>query len=174
MGDLKPWDIAPTDTVRSYAAFAQYRDMGPGRSLEQLGRDLGKTKAAMEQLSVKYGWAERVRAFDEAAAKLAAERSLEDHAAVNRRHAELGRVLQTRGAQRLAKLPPESLSGSEAVNAVKVGAQIERDALGMAQRHELSGPGGSPVAVRTEIIFAYDDGAPDVTDDDTDAGNVTG
>lgn len=137
MTTLNLWDIRPDEPAKAYAAFAAYREMGPGRSLERVSQDDTRALPNLKRWSARFGWVERARAFDEAAAKLAADASLEDHAAVNRRHAELGRVLQTRGAQRLAKLPPESLSGAEAVSAVRTGVQVERDALGMATKHEL-------------------------------------
>lgn len=145
MTTLNPWDIRGDESAKAYAAFAAYRDMGPGRSQEAVGEKLGKSRQLLGRWAVTYSWTERARAYDEAAAKLAADASLEDHAAVNRRHAELGRVLQKRGAQRLALLPPETLSGAEAVSAVKAGVQVERDALGMATRTEVTGKDGAPL-----------------------------
>jgi hypothetical protein len=174
---LHPWDIRDDETARAYAAFAVYRDMGPDRSLERLGRDLGKTKAAMEQWSVKHGWQDRVRSFDAEAARRAAVKSLNDHTEVRTRQAQLGRMMQARGAQRIGQLDPSTLEAKEARALAVEGAKMEREALGMAAKHEVSGPGGGPIETRdvTEIdrraarilatLMAAGEAEPDDADD---------
>lgn len=54
----------PGETPKAFAAFCDYRDMGPRRSLSKLGRNLGKTKANFEPWSVLFRWVERCEAFD--------------------------------------------------------------------------------------------------------------
>lgn len=139
---LAPWDMQPSETAKAYQAFQTYRDMGAGRSLEKLGQFFGKTKAAMEQWSVKHGWAERVRAFDAEAARRASEKSLNEHAEVRTRQAGLGRMMQARGAQRIGQLDPSTLEAKEARMLAVEGARMEREALGM---------GGATVAIDAAI-----------------------
>lgn len=158
---LAPWDMRPDESAKAYQAFAVYRDMGVGRTLEKLGQNLGKTKAAMEQWSVKHGWAERVRAFDAEAARRAAAKSLNDHAEVRARQAQLGRVLQAKGAERMAKLDPLELAPAEAIRAVDMGAKIERDALGIDQRVEVTGAAGGPIRYVIEVVEGVDDADDD-------------
>lgn len=146
-GSLHPWDIMPGETAKAYAAFAIYRDMGPGRGLEALARLLHTSKTNQAAWSAKNRWQERVRAYDEHVAKRTTAAAMEDAVAVNLRHAQLGRVLQTRGAQRMASIDPSALTPGEAIQAAKVGTQIERDALGMSNKVEVTGEGGAPLTI---------------------------
>ncbi len=52
-----PWERRPGE--RAFAAFAHYRDLGTDRSLRRVGQDLGKSRAAIEKLSVKWDWVGR-------------------------------------------------------------------------------------------------------------------
>lgn len=144
------------ETARAYRAFEIYRDMGPGRSLERLAQNLGKTKAAMEQWSVKHGWGERVRAFDAEAARRASAKSLNDHAEVRARQAQLGRMLQAKGAERIAKLNPLEFAPAEAVKTIVDGAKLEREAVGIVPGVSLTGADGEPLIIA--ILKASVDG----------------
>lgn len=163
--------MRPDESAKAYQAFATYRDMGPGRTLEKLSQDDTKALPNLKRWSSRFAWVARVQAFDAEAARRAAAKSLNDHAEVRARQAQLGRLLQAKGADRMAKLDPLELAPAEAIKAVDMGAKIERDALGLAVRHELTGADGGPV--QTVVRFVYEDGAGDGGDDDdgdTDAG----
>lgn len=57
------FDQLPREGGKAYAAFKAYLDMGPERSLAQVGRKLGKSKALMERWSRRYDWPGRVQAY---------------------------------------------------------------------------------------------------------------
>lgn len=61
---MKPWEPQGKESSVAYQAFAEYRDLGPDRSLDQVGRKLGKSQALMERWSSKYDWVKRAREFD--------------------------------------------------------------------------------------------------------------
>lgn len=68
-GDQKPsWaqriDAKPRESDVAYAAFLVYRDLGPDRSLKEVGRKLGKSKALMERWSVNHDWVVRASHWD--------------------------------------------------------------------------------------------------------------
>ena len=75
----------PRESVRAFAAFKMYLDMGPNRSLASVAAKMGRSKTRMEQLSRKFGWPERVAARDahlaelerEAIERLASEKAVE-------------------------------------------------------------------------------------------------
>ncbi|MEI8291464.1 MAG: hypothetical protein WCH99_18495 [Verrucomicrobiota bacterium] len=75
----------PRESVRAFAAFKMYLDMGPNRSLASVAAKMGRSKTRMEQLSRKFGWPERVAARDahlaelerEAIERLACEKAVE-------------------------------------------------------------------------------------------------
>ncbi len=150
---LHPWDIQPGETARAYQAFAIYRDMGPERSLAKAGQKLGKNLTTITGWSTKYGWVERAAAFDAEAARRATAKSLDDHAEVRARQAQLGRLMQARGAQRIGQLDPSTLEAKEARMLASDGARIERDALGLGTKVEVSGPGGGPVETVTRVTI---------------------
>jgi hypothetical protein len=58
------WDQQPTESSKAFERFALYRDMGAGRSLRKLARDLELNPSTLAEISKKYGWQERVGAFD--------------------------------------------------------------------------------------------------------------
>ena len=60
----------PRESVRAFAAFKMYLDMGPNRSLASVAAKMGRSKTRMEQLSRKFGWPERVAARDAHLAEL--------------------------------------------------------------------------------------------------------
>ncbi len=64
------YEQQPRESARAYAAFKTYLDMGPQRSLARVARHYGKSNTAMEKLSRKYGWPERVAARDAHLAEL--------------------------------------------------------------------------------------------------------
>jgi len=60
----KPWEKLPNEGIKPWEAFLVYRDLGVGRSLVAVGRQLGKSKVLMERWSSKYKWQKRVAAYD--------------------------------------------------------------------------------------------------------------
>src|SRR5205085_12094500 len=52
----------PNESHKAFAAFSLYLSLGPQRSLEEVGRKLGKSKVLMERWSSKFDWLARVQA----------------------------------------------------------------------------------------------------------------
>lgn len=141
------WDMRDDESARAYQAFAVYRDMGAGRSLVRLSQEHGKSIATVTLWSTRHAWADRVRAFDAEAGRRAAAKSLNDHAEVRARQAKLGRLLQSKGEERVTALVPLDLAPAEAVKTIIDGAKLERDALGIGPRIELSDADGQPLTI---------------------------
>lgn len=150
----RPWNMRPGETAKAYQAFEVYRDMGPDRSLERVGRALAKTRQSLDGWSTRFDWQARVRAFDEAAAAKAADRALEDAAAVRARQAAHAKAIQLRAMQKIAAVGPDEMSVAEATRAWQVGAEAERKALGIPDRLEHSGPDGGPIPVEVDTADA--------------------
>jgi hypothetical protein len=53
----------PRESDKAFAAFKTYLDLGPQRSLVATAAKLGKFRTSMEQLSKKYDWSARVKAY---------------------------------------------------------------------------------------------------------------
>lgn len=61
---INPWDQQPNESVKAFQRFAQYRDMGAGRSLRKLAKDLELNASTLAEISTKHNWQERIAAFD--------------------------------------------------------------------------------------------------------------
>ena len=72
-----PWDRQKGETRKAFEAFLCYRDLGPPRTLEATGKALGKVPKWMEQLSAKWGWVDRVAAYEESVRAEAEHRTFE-------------------------------------------------------------------------------------------------
>jgi hypothetical protein len=53
----------PRESNKAFAAFRTYLEMGPQRSMAEVGRKLGKSEGLIERWSRKYDWAGRVSAY---------------------------------------------------------------------------------------------------------------
>lgn len=58
------WDQQPQESSKAFERFAQYRDMGTGRSLRKLAKDLELNPSTLAEISKKHNWQERIVAFD--------------------------------------------------------------------------------------------------------------
>lgn len=61
---LHPWDQQPIESAKAFERFALYRDMGAGRSLRKLAKDLELNPSTLAEISKKHDWQERIAAFD--------------------------------------------------------------------------------------------------------------
>lgn len=60
-----PFEQKPDESAKAFAAFSEYLNMGPQRSLEAVGRKVGKSKALMERWSKRHNWVSRVEAHQQ-------------------------------------------------------------------------------------------------------------
>lgn len=60
----KEWEKRAGESRQAFAAFQVYLGLGAGRSLGVVGQELGKSKAICERWSSRWGWVERVEAYD--------------------------------------------------------------------------------------------------------------
>lgn len=63
---MKPWEPQPNESMPAFAAFAEYRDLGPERSLEAVRVKIGKSTRLITRWSSPsfWNWVERAKAFD--------------------------------------------------------------------------------------------------------------
>jgi len=58
------WDQQPNESSKAFERFALYRDMGAGRSLRKLAKELALNPSTIAEISMKHRWQERITAFD--------------------------------------------------------------------------------------------------------------
>lgn len=88
------WGRLTDETSHAYLSFTEYRDMGPMRSIEKVGKKLGKNPVALARHSAKYRWVERARDYDVYMSQRKAEALAETFAEMSKRH-----IWQIRGYQ---------------------------------------------------------------------------
>jgi hypothetical protein len=61
---IQPWDRQPDESSRAYQAFLTYRDMGPGRSVRAVARELGKSGTLIGKWSSDHDWVSRISSWE--------------------------------------------------------------------------------------------------------------
>lgn len=108
MAQRRAYDRLPDESSKAYDAFVVYRDMGVSRTVEKVQASLNKTSGYLRQLyewSRVYDWTDRAAAWDdhiEAEARKLVERdAIRRKADMLKRHAEIGRFMQSKGVEYL-------------------------------------------------------------------------
>lgn len=140
-----PWERQPGETDSAWQGFVTYRDKKPGqRSLESVGKCLGKTRQALEPWSSRWNWVARCAAYDAWVDRQTKLAEIEAIREMKRRHVQLGRDLQEAAALGLKRLisAQKALEGTEDPEAssplnakgirelAELGAKLERLSLG--------------------------------------------
>lgn len=61
---MRPWERQSRESAQAFEAFSTYLELGADRSLAEVGRRLGKSKALMDRWSSRWRWVERVYDWD--------------------------------------------------------------------------------------------------------------
>jgi hypothetical protein len=62
------WDQQPKEGAKAFGASRVYLELGPGRSIPQTARELGRAESLVWRWASKYRWRERAAAWDAAMA----------------------------------------------------------------------------------------------------------
>jgi hypothetical protein len=131
---INPWGQQPNESAKAFQRFAQYRDMGAGRSLRKLAKDLELNASTLAEISTKHNWQERIAAFDAYIDKASQHNQIAQVKAMKRRQIALALRAQKvaekglkkllrdmNDEQLLRKLSPEGLS-----KILDTGCRLER------------------------------------------------
>ncbi len=171
--ERKLWHRQPEETRRAAEAFRVYRDMGDERSLEKVGIALGKSTALIERWSARYGWVNRIKAYEDYLDQIRLEANRKAIVEMSERQANNALVLQNLGMTRIVTLPkdeqgrvkPEALQKiglGEAVRLVTEGFRMERVARGqpadMTQTNQIALCNGwIPADVEGDLTYGIQD-----------------
>jgi hypothetical protein len=157
---MNTWDRQENESSKAYAAFLMYLELGPSRSIVKVRQSIGKNPVYNRQLerwSSKWLWVERTKAFDKNIAMGLQEALIAEHLAMNKRHIETSRELQSQSLIRIRSLDEEKVSVADSLRMFEAGVKLERLAFGApseVMRQEVSGPGGVAITVRQEYDFS--------------------
>lgn len=102
-----PWQKRPDETPKSWAAFRMYRDLGAGRSIAEVSKQIGHAYPShVERWSRRYDWVARAHAWDESIDREYRSELLRHRGAMARRHARLAQGLQKKALEALNRLDP--------------------------------------------------------------------
>jgi hypothetical protein len=90
----------PGESAKAFAAFEVYRDMGPDRSIQKVGKQLAKNPKTLARHSKRHEWVKRAAAFDGWVSEEKAKKTAREIIEMNQRHA-----MQAQSFQEIALLP---------------------------------------------------------------------
>lgn len=141
-GECMDWDKRDDETDKSYEWFCRYLDMGPERSLVKVGQKYGKNKSYVNQLwkwSSKYEWVDRAMAYDEYIQGLKREKKQDRILQTAEEHIDLADNLMEMLLRKMAALECVDMKPLEWKQIAEFAVKTKRDALGIAEKHEVSG-----------------------------------
>ena len=94
----------PGESAKAFGYFEAYRDMGSGRSIQKVGKQLAKNPKVLARLSKQHEWVRRAAAFDAWVSEQKAQGTAKEIIEMQRRHAQ-----QAQSFQEIALLPLKEL-----------------------------------------------------------------
>ena len=128
------YERQPGESDRAFAAFCCYRDLGPKRSLDEVGKRLygdhtrrkrGST-GRVREWSAKWNWRERGAAWDAHLDRQTCESQEQARREMGERHARVAVALQEKAIQRLKAMKLEELSSADLLRYAIEAAKLER------------------------------------------------
>ena len=129
-----PYEQIKGESAKAFEQFKIYRDLGPARTLTDVATVLGKAPAYVGQLSQRWQWVQRARAWDVAEDRAANKARMKAREDMERRHVELACGMQTLALETLQRIAERAekdrddgvLSPDALVKFVKVATDLER------------------------------------------------
>ncbi len=131
---INPWDQQPNESSKAFERFVLYRDMGAGRSLRKLAKDLELNPSTLADISTKHKWQERIVAFDAYIDKASQHNQIAQVKAMKRRQIMLALRAQKVAERGLKKLLKDidddtilrKLSAEGLSKILDIGCRLER------------------------------------------------
>lgn len=121
------WGRQEGESGKAYEAFGVYRDMGAGRTVSAVARQLRKSRALIDRWKRQWNWAERARAYDRELERAAHEEALKAVREMSRRHIGMALRMQTKAMEGLRELKPGKMRTKDVVALLHEGTKLERD-----------------------------------------------
>jgi hypothetical protein len=162
-----PFEQQPKESAKAFAAFSEYLNLGPERSLAVVARKLAKSGQLLKRWSAQYDWAARVQAH---AAHLAIVEREATEALTRTKAAQwltrreehrddewaLRSELITASRKVLKRFTEENRGATlgDVARALDLASKLGRLATGLAtDRTEVTGEGGGPIQIELEAAL---------------------
>ena len=136
------WDKREDESARAYEWFCRYRDMGPGRSHDKLHQKYseGASKKSLTlRWSSKYAWVERAEAYDAHLEAIKRETNEDRVRKTAEEHIDVADRIMELALCKLALLEGMEVKPNEVKGLIELSVKMKRDALGIAEKHEVNG-----------------------------------
>jgi hypothetical protein len=120
---MSAWDRQPQEPPRAFQHFCTYRDLGPERTLEKVGKHWGVSQSLMEQESARWNWTGRSDQWDAHVQSTHDRAYLTEAARQGRTRAQAHRALLGKALEALRQLDLSKVKLSEIASAVKVASE---------------------------------------------------
>ena len=131
---MEIWERQPGETDAMWRPFEHYRNAGPSRTLARSADALGLSTSRLEQLSSRWKWQLRVRAYDMGRDRTLQQAMLRARNAMLARHASMAQRIQQSFSTLLQTVDPEAVGPADAARIVEAAMRLEREARAMADR----------------------------------------
>lgn len=126
----EPWEMQSGEPVEAFAAFVEYRDAGPGRSLAKVGQNRGKSVSVLEEWSARWKWVSRTRQWVAEIDRIRREAAVELLLDMQRRHLQAAQGFIERVSKRLETMDVKELTPMAMARWFEVAVKVERLTLG--------------------------------------------
>ena len=116
----------PQESMKAYAAFCAYRDLGPDRSMAKAGEVLGKSQGLMEGWSAAYDWVKRATAWDDEQDRVARKAQMDEIKKMRVRHAKIAQKALDKVSAALDKVNPDAMTNADMARLMDVASKLER------------------------------------------------
>ena len=120
------WERLPQESMKAYAAFFAYRDLGPDRSMAKAGEVLGKSQGLMEGWSAAYDWVKRATAWDDEQYRVARKAQMDEIKKMRVRHAKIAQKALDKVSAALDKVNPDAMTNADMARLMDVASKLER------------------------------------------------
>jgi len=135
----QPWEKRPNETLKAFAAFALYRDIGFNRTGKKVADELGIPLDTVRQWSAANDWRERVELYEVERDRRRMEAELSEQEAARRGEVIAGRAMMRKGLQRIQgdteagvdALDVNDFDAADVAKFIAEGVRIQRLGLGM-------------------------------------------
>jgi hypothetical protein len=141
----QPWERLPGESAQAFEAFAIYRDLGAERSLSKVARQLGKSGTLIDRWSARDHWVMRADSWDVESDRVHRAYLVAHRREVDKRQLRLAGAMQAKIVEALQNLDAKKLTPRDIAYWLDVTTKVQRAALGLGEKVELTGADGGPI-----------------------------
>lgn len=134
MSLTRSWEQLEGESDAEWAAFGEYRDLGPGRDLKTVCSKVGRSLATIKRYSSRHRWTERAAAWDAELTRRGDDAALDEAEQIKRDHLRVLKKARRVAEKKIDALleHPEQLTTFGAARLLFAAVTAERLAIGEA------------------------------------------